>query len=296
MVLKEAFDSNNIVKEIYNNDKLKRYSLFFIGVLIQALAFNIFILPSNMSFGVSGIAIVLNYLFKISPAYVILIANILLIIASLVYLGKEVTSKTIVGAILYPLLVQLTIFAPKIIDLGGTEPVIIALSGAVLYGFGTGLVLKAGYTTGGSDVIKQILAQYSKMSLGKATLYVEGTIVISCLIVFGWQAFIYSVISIYLIGLITDKVILGISKYKTFQIITSKDKEVKKFILNELHYGVTILDSHGGFTGNKNKVLLCIVPTKKYFMLKEGITHIDEKAVFIITDTYEVKGGEEKEG
>ena len=294
MILKEALD-NKIIQEIYNNDRLKRYSIFFVGVLIQAIAFNVFILPSNMSFGVSGIAIVLNHLFHISPSYVIFIANILLIIASFVYLGKDVTNKTIVGAILYPLLVQLTVFVPEIIDLGNTEPVIIALSGAVLYGLGTGLVLKVGYTTGGSDVLKQIIAQHSKTSLGKATLYVEGTIVISCLLVFGWQAFIYSVISIYLVGFLTDKVILGISKYKTFQIITTKDREVKKFILDELHYGVTVLDSHGGFSGHKNKVLLCIVPTKKYFILKEGIMHIDKKAVFIVTDTYEVKGGE-KEG
>ena len=72
MILKEALD-NKVIQEIYNNDRLKRYSIFFVGVLIQALAFNVFILPSNMSFGVSGIAIVLNHLFHISPSYVIFI-------------------------------------------------------------------------------------------------------------------------------------------------------------------------------------------------------------------------------
>ena len=291
-MFKKAFDDNKIVKEVYSSDRFKRYSIFFIGVLIQSIAFNVFILPSNMSFGVSGIAVVLKQLCGLNPSFVILLANILLVIASFVYLGKSVTTKTIVGSILYPLLVEVTVFLPGIINLGDTEPVIIALSGAVLCGIGCGFVFKTGYTTGGSDVLKQIISQYGKKSMGQATLYVEGCIVTLCLFVFGWQAFIYSLISLYVISIFTDKVILGISKYKTFQIITEKEKEVKQFILNQLHHGVTILDSHGGYTGDKKKILLCTIPTKRYFLLKEGILQIDKKAFFIVTDTYEVKGGE----
>lgn len=292
MFFKSAFDDNKIIQQIYHNDRVKRYTLFIIGVLLQAVAFNVFILQSNMAFGVSGIAVVLNEIFGITPAYIILVANLLLIVASFVYLGKNVTSKTIVGSLLYPLLVELTVFLPNYVDLGTTEPVIVALSGAVLYGVGTGLVFKAGYTTGGSDVIKQIISEYGKKSIGQATIYVEGVVVTLCLFVFGWQSFIYSIISLFVISMITDNVILGISKYKTFQIITTKEREVKQFILNQLHHGVTILDSHGGYTGEKKKIMLCTIPTKEYFVLKEGILQIDKEAFFIVTDTYEVRGGE----
>ncbi len=292
MNLINAFDDKKIVQEVYNNDRLKRYSLFFLGVLIQAIAFNVFILPSDMAFGISGVSVVLKQLFGINPSFVILLANVLLLIASFVYLGKSTTSKTIVGSILYPLLVQITVFLPNMIDLGNTEPVIIALSGAVLYGIGTGFVFKTGYTTGGSDVLKQIVSQYGKVSMGKATVYVEGIIVASCLFVFGWQSFIYSLLSLYVVSFLTDKVILGISRYKTFQIITDKEKDVKQFILNQLHHGVTVLESKGGFTCDKKKILLCTIPTKRYFLLKEGILQIDKKAFFIVTDTYEVRGGE----
>lgn len=292
MFFKSAFDDNKIIQQIYHNDRVKRYTLFIIGVLLQAVAFNVFILQSNMAFGVSGIAVVLNEIFGITPAYIILVANLLLIVASFVYLGKNVTSKTIVGSLLYPLLVELTVFLPNYVDLGTTEPVIVALSGAVLYGVGTGLVFKAGYTTGGSDVIKQIISEYGKKSIGQATIYVEGIVVTLCLFVFGWQSFIYSIISLFVISMITDNVILGISKYKTFQIITIKEREVKQFILNQLHHGVTILDSHGGYTGEKKKIMLCTIPTKEYFVLKEGILQIDKEAFFIVTDTYEVRGGE----
>lgn len=292
MIFKKAFNSEKIVSDIYKGNRLKRYSIFISGVLLQALAFNIFILPSDMVFGTSGIAIVLNYIYQIPPALLILLMHIILIIASFTYLGINKTKKTIIGSLLYPLFTFLTTPLVKYIDLGSTETAIIAITGAVIYGFGTGLVFKAGYTTGGSDVLKQIVSKYGKKSLGSATIYVEGVIVTIGLFVFGWQSFIYSVISLIIIGNITDKVIIGISEYKTFQIITEKDKEINDYILNQMHHGVTIISGIGGFTGDKKKLLLCTIPTKEYFLLKEGITHIDDKAFFIVTDTYEVSKGE----
>ncbi len=292
MILKKAFNSEKIISDIYKGNRLKRYSIFVFGVLLQALAFNIFILPSDMVFGTSGIAIVLNYIYKIPPALLILLMHIILIIASFTYLGIDKTQKTIIGSLLYPLFTFLTADIAKFIDLGSTETAIIAITGAVIYGFGTGLVFKAGYTTGGSDVLKQIVSKYGKKSVGSATIYVEGVIVTIGLFVFGWQSFIYSVISLIIIGNMTDKVIIGISEYKTFQIITEKEQEINDYILNQMHHGVTIIPGIGGYTGDKKKLLLCTIPTKEYFLLKEGITRIDNKAFFIVTDTYEVSKGE----
>lgn len=292
MLLKRVFDDSKIMQDIRTNKRLKRYTYFMIGVILQALAFNLFILPSDMVFGISGIAIVINQLLNVEPAYTILVANVLLLVASLVYLGKDITNKTILGSILYPLLIELTEFLPKYIDLGNTEPVIIALTGAVIYGFGTGLIFKCGYTTGGSDVLKQIVSKSMKKSIGQATIYVEGIIVATGVFVFGWQSLIYSVISLIVISFITDKVILGISEYKTFQIVTKYDKEIEKFIMNQLHHGVTVINNASMFTENKKRILLCTIPTKEYFILKEAILKIDKDAFFIVTDTYEVRGGE----
>lgn len=288
MFLKQVFDDSTIVKEIYHSGRLKRYSSFVLGVVLQALAFNLFILPSDMVFGVSGIAVITNAVLGISPSYMIFIINLVLIIASLAYLGKDITRYTIIGAILYPILVEIT--SHLTINLGATEPVIVALTGAVIYGFGTGLVFRGGYTTGGTDVLKQIVSKYAKRSMGQATIYVEGIIVTFGIFVFGWQSFIYSVISLAIIGMITDKVMLGISEYKNFEVVTTKEKEIKQFILNQLHHGVTIIDSKSGFGGDHKYLLFCTVPTKEYFLLKEGILRIDKDAFFIITDTYEVNG------
>lgn len=287
-----VFDDKKITEAVYNNAKFKRYSLFIFAVLLQALAFNIFILPCDIIFGISGISVILNETLNLTPSLIILLANFLLIIASYTFLGKENAKKTILGALLYPLFVALTSNITNYIDLGNTEVVVLALAGAVLNGLGTGIVFKEGFTTGGSDVLKQILSEYGKMPLGKATLYVEGIIVICGLFVFGWESFIYSILVLAVISFITDKVLIGISHFKTFQIITTKENEIKKFLLNQLRHGVTVLEGHGAYTSNKQKILLCTLPTKEYFLAKEGILLIDPKAFFIVTDAYEVRGGE----
>lgn len=281
-------DDGNIVREIYSSGRIKRYTLFFIGVVIQALAFTLFIFPSNMVFGVSGIAVILNKIFNINPSYMILLFNVVLIVASYVYLGKEVTKYTVVGALLYPILVELT--ADIQMDLGTTESVIIALTGAALYGFGTGLVFRVGYTTGGTDILKQIVSKYGKKTMGQSTIYIEGIIVTTGILVFGWQSFIYSIMSIAVISAITDKVMLGTSEYKSFQIITNKSEEIRHFILHQLDRGVAIIDNKSSERGHGKYLIFCTVPTKEYFVLKEGINRIDDDARFIVTDTYEVNG------
>lgn len=287
-----TFDDKKITEAVYNNDKLRRYALFIFAVLLQAVAFNVFILPCDIIFGVSGISVILNETLNLTPSLVILLANFLLIIASYTFLGKETTKKTILGALLYPLFVELTSGLTNYIDLGDTEVVVLALAGAILNGLGTGIVFREGFTTGGSDVLKQILSEYGKMPIGKATLYVEGVIIACGLFVFGWQSFIYSILVMAVISIMTDKVLIGISHFKTFQIITTKEEDIKKFLLNQLHHGVTVLDGRGVYTGNRQKILLCTLPTKEYFLAKKGILLIDPKAFFIVTDAYEVRGGE----
>lgn len=288
---KKESDDANVLRSIYQKDRLFRYAQFLLGLLCVSIAYNVFILPSDIVFGVSGIGVIFNKQFGTDPSLVILIGSIILLILSYFLLGKEKTSNSVIGSLLYPLFVKLTVNFTQYIDLGNTEPVVIALFGAVITGFGLGLIFKAGFTTGGSDILNQILSKYFKISIGNAMLFTDGFIISSSVFFFGWQKFIYSVISLYLISVITDKVILGISQSKAFYIITDHETDVKRFILNHLSHGVTVLDARGGYTGDREKMIMCIVPTKEYFLAKEGILKIDPDAFFLVTDAYEVSGG-----
>lgn len=288
---KKLFDEN-IIKNIYKKDRFVRYVQFFIGSLLVALSFNLFILPNQITYGMSGVGVVLNSLFGLDPSIVILIGSGILLIMSYFLLGKEKTMNSVLGSILVPVLMKVTEIVPEYIVIETTEPFVLVLFGAVITGFGMGLVFKAGYTTGGTDILNQIVAKYAHMSVGTAMYFTDGLIVCSSFFFFGASKMLYSIISLYIISVLTDKVVLGISNSKAFYIITEHETAVKKFIMEHLSHGVTVLDGRGGFTGNHQKVIMCIIPTKEYYIAKEGIREIDPRAFFVVTDAYEVNGGE----
>lgn len=281
----------NILKEIYKGDRIKRYTSFLLGILIVSLAFNIFILPNDIVFGVSGVAVIFKKIYGTDPSLIILLGSLILLVLSYFLMGAEKTANSVVGSLLYPLFVKLTEWVIPLVDLGSTEPFLIALFGAAISGFGFGLIFKSGFTTGGTDILNQIVSKYFKMSIGNAMFFTDGLIILTSLFFFGWQKFMYSVVSICVISVMTDKVILGISQSKAFYIITKHETAVKKYIMDYLSHGVTVLEARGGFTGNLEKVIMCIIPTKEYFKLKEGIHMIDPNAFFLVTDAYEVSGG-----
>ena len=291
MFLFKKKNTENILKKIYNKDRIKRYSEFVLGLMILSIAFNVFILPNNIVYGMSGIGVIFKRVFDIDPSIVILIGNMLLLILSFLCLGKNKTTNTIVGAILYPVFTKISVPFCQLINVGTNDVLLLTIFGATLTGFGIGLIFKSGYTTGGTDILNQIFQRYFKVSLGSAMIVTDGIIILGGVFVFGWANVMYSLISLYIISLMTDKVVLGISQSKAFYIVTESPNDVKEFILNNISHGVTVLDARGGYSNEKEKMLLCVVPTSMYFRLKEGIHYIDENAFFVVTDAYETSGG-----
>lgn len=290
---KKKIDTEFINETIYKKMWLKRYACFFIGLLLISIAFNAFLLPNNIVFGgVSGISIITKKFFGWDPSIFIMISSLLLLVVSFVFLGVKKTKGSIMGSIMFPIFIELTSNIPLYLNLDKTDLLICAIFGGVLYGIGAGLVFKAGFTTGGTDIINQIISKYAKTSMGTSLILSDGLIVLCGVFVFGVTKLMYAIITLYIISLITDKVLLGISDSKAFYIIAEKDNEIKEYVLKELGHGVTIFEGKGGFSKEKQKVLFCVIPTKDYFKLKEGIHNIDSEAFFVVTDAYEVLGGE----
>ena len=272
--------------------KIKELIEFIIGCFLVALAFNLFMSPNNLvAGGVSGFSLILKHFFGLNPSTIISIANILLIILSFLVLGKEKTKATILGSILFPVFVSLTEHLSTYISFKESEMILIAVFGGALQGIGAGLIFRAGYSTGGTDILNMIISKVFKMSLGNSMFFTDGIIIVIGAFVFGFNHLMYSLIILYLISTLTDKVVLGISDSKAFYIITSKEKEVKDFVINELKHGVTEFKAQGGYNSENQTVLMSVVPTREYYKLKEGIHLIDKNAFFVAMDSYEVKGG-----
>ncbi len=277
-----------IVNEVNKKGLIKRYIYLFCACLIVAFAFNMFFLKYGIvCFGVSGLSIVLNE-FGVPPSLFILLANISLLILSYFTLGKEKTKNSVVGSIMFPICVYLTELITRHINIDGTEMIVIAIFGAVIAGLGYGLVYKTGFTTGGTDIINQIISKYSKKSIGSAMQITDGLIVLSGKLVFSWEIVMYGIIVLYIISILTDKVILGISRSKAFYVITDHQEEITKFLLSLINSGVTLINVKGGYSKDKKTLILCVIPTRNYYIVKEGLKTIDKDVFFLATDAYEV--------
>lgn len=287
---KKVFD-DNFIKNINKKGRIIRAAQFLTGVTIVALAFNLLVLLSKIVYGMNGVGVMLNSIYGIDPSLVILIGSSILLILSYFTLGKMKTINSILGTLSVPILIKLTENINHYVVINQDDALLIVLMGAALTGFGLGLVFKSGFSTGGTDILNQIVSKYFKMSLGNAMFFTDGLIIVCGIFVFGWTNFMYSILSLYIISIMTDKVVLGISNSKAFYIITEHETDVKRFITQYLNHGVTVFDVRGGYTGNNKKMIMCIIPTKEYYLFKEGISNIDPKAFFVVTDSYEVSGG-----
>ena len=284
---------NKALEEIKRKTKIKRYINFVLGCLLVAIAYNLFLASNNIvSGGVGGVAIILNNLTGISNSLVMLIFNVFLLILSYFILGKEKTKATILGSLLLPLFIELTSHINVWLELDTTQLLVSSVFGGVMYGFGLGMIFKAGFTTGGTDILNQIIAKFGKVGIGKAMLICDGSIVLLSGLVFGPTRVMYAIMVLYIISMISDRVILGVSDSKAFYIITDKEELIKEYILKVLNHGVTIFDAQGGYKKDNQTVLMCVLPTKDYYRLKAGITEIDNEAFVVVTDAYEVFGGE----
>lgn len=273
--------------------KIKRYGSFILGCLLVAISYNAFLANHDLvPGGISGLAIILNHLFGINNALFVFLVGILLLIISYILLGKEKTKYSVLGTLIFPVFLELTVGITNIFPIDESQLLLAALFGGVIYGVGIGMILKAGFTTGGTDIINQILSKYLKISMGKAILITDGIIVFVSAIVFGPIHLMYSVLVLYILSIMSDRIILGISDSKAFFIITEQDDLVKDYVLSELGHGATIFKAKGGLNKENQNVLLCVLPTKDYYKLRAGINAIDKEAFFVATDAYEVYGGE----
>lgn len=297
MFFKKKDKVDEIFQAIQSKNLFRRYLSLIIGCAFLAFSFDVFFAPKDIVYGgVSGLSIVINKVFGIDKSLFILIVSLILLVISYFTLGWTKTKGSIAGSIIFPFFVNL--FAPlaTYIDLNIDNMLLIVIFGSIISGFGSGTNFKSGFSTGGTDIVNQIVAKYAKVSIGKAMLMTDGLIVLGAGFflndqIYAFENVMYAIIVLYIISIMADKVILGISQCKSFYIVTEHETSVKKFVMDHLSSGVTILDGRGGYTGNHQKVIMCIIPTKDYFLAKEGILSIDPNAFFLVTDAYEVSGG-----
>lgn len=286
-----------VINRFKDKENLNNLFIFLLGLVILAFNYNVFVYPNKFNVGgMTGVATILNYLCGLEPAYFIFGSSIFLVILSYFTLDKDITYNSVIGAIMYPLLLEFlkpfcAFISPYFVF---SNTIITLIIAGALLGLGSGLVYKSGYTTGGSDIIMKILNKYQHLTEGNANLLMNTIIVLLGAIAFGVSSVIYSIIILIISTNIVDKILIGISSSKMFLVSSKKYKQIEDYVIDTMHTGVTILDATGGFLFQKRKILMVVVPTRMYNVFKEEILLLDKDAFIVVSDCYEVTGGQKK--
>lgn len=268
--------------------------VFVFGVFLLALNYNLFFAPNNLIVGgTSGLALIIEELTGLNSQIFIYASSVILLIVSYAFLGKEATRNTVIGSFLYPLFITLTNPIAKflLVYLSFSEILVTVVLSSILYGLSSGLIYRLGFTTGGSDVIMQLMCKYFHMNEGNASLSFNIFIIIFGGFVFGVDNAVYAIIILVISSLLVDKMTIGISNSKKFMIYTRESRKVKNLINDDFKTGFTIFPTVGGYSHIKGAMIMCVIRNRDINLFKSKLLTIDPTAFFVISDCYEVQGG-----
>ncbi len=280
---------------------IRDYMLIIVAALIQALSLRLFFVPANLaSGGVSGISQLINHFTGWPIGFMILQGNVPLFALGWRFLGgARFAARTAVAIFMYSfftdLLVQTSLFGPNgagtrlIHDLQG-DIFLSALYGAVVSGFGYGLIYRARGTSGGSDVLARILSYYRGVPVTQSYLIVDTIVILGAGFVFGWKAALYAMIALYVSGLVAESTLEGGGTIRTAIIVTGEAEAISARVLEELERGVTILEGTGAYTGAGRPVLYCVITRAEVATLKAIVNEIDPRAFMVIGVAHEALG------
>ena len=267
--------------------KLIDFGLVTVGAFIAAIGFNCFFLENHIaSGGIVGLAVCLKALFGWNPGNFVIIADIPLLIACWIFLGKEIFLKTIYGAWIYSIFVKITENLPNLTH----NPLLAAIFGGVICGFGLGVVFRGNSSTGGTGILTQILHKYSPFSLAVSMTIVDGCSVAMGLVAFDIDTVMYSVIGLITVSYVVNSIQIGVTSSRNIMIISPKNTLIKEYISTQADRGVTEIPVIGGFSGEQQAMLMTTVSHQEVPRLEKNIQKIDETAFIIVMPATQVMG------
>ncbi len=261
-----------------------------LGSIIYALGFDSFIDPNHIApGGFIGVAVILNHYFSmIHIGALVIIMNIPFLIIAVKRIGWHFLFGTILGTFLSSIFVDS--FAPYLPPLS-KDPFLATIYGGFLMGAGIGIIFRSYGSTGGSDLLGQIIYDYTGLPFGQGMMIFDVIVIITAGVVFkNIDISLYSIIAELVSNKTIDIVQSGLTFSKGVYIITEKPILIKTVILNEIKRGVTEITAMGGYTGEIKKVLLVVVPHTEVSKIKKVVKDTDPESFVIISELSEVIG------
>lgn len=269
------------------------------GGILLAMAVNLVFEPSGMvTGGVSGIGIIIKNITEPLPLVgrfasgipvwlTCFILNIFLFIAGYFVLGSSFVKGSLLGAGVF----NLALFILPVSPLQAQDDFLAAVFGGILNGLSIGLVMSANASTGGSDMLGNIVYRLKPVIRpAYAVMIADTLIVVLGGVVFGINKALYAVTAIFISAKVTDMILEGPKGGKLVYIISDKWQTISDEIINGMDRGVSGMKIRGMYTGKDKNMLICVVFGRELPALKQKINQIDENAFVIICSAGEVKG------
>ncbi|WP_028263742.1 YitT family protein [Atopobium fossor] len=268
--------------------------LIIVGSLFFAVGIDCFQVPNGLAAGgVTGLATIIHALgaqagLEIPVGAQTLLANVFLLIPVVKTGGKRYLIRTIAGIVCSS--IALDAMAPILPVLSSDDLLLAAIWGGVIAGFGLGLVFRSGGNTGGTDIVAQIIASHSSLSVGTASIIIDAVVIIASIPVFSLSNALYAVICMFIAGRVLDYVVDGPSTTRAAYIISEKHERIANAIMYEMKRGCTEIQARGVWSGNSKPMLFVVLSRGEINYLKSIVEGVDPEAVVVISEVHEAFG------
>ena len=270
-------------QKLHYAELIKEIIILTVAVAIIAAAVFFFLVPSHTSVSsISGLGIVLSNFVPLPLSAITMILNVVLLIIGFLTCGKEFGAKTVYTSILLPLFIGLfELVFPNFSSMTGSQELDV-LCYILVVSIGLSILFNRNASSGGLDIVAKILNKYLHVELGRAMSLAGMCVALSAAFIYDKKTVVLSVLGTYFNGIVLDNFIFDHNKKRRVCIITEKEEELRKFIINDLHSGATIYEAIGAYNFEKHNEIITIVDKSEYQKLMTFINREDPKAFITV--------------
>ena len=267
---------------------LMRTLAIMIGAVLVAVGLEIFLVPNNIiDGGVTGLSIMMSHLTGLKLGLFLFILNLPFLIIGYNQIGKTFAISTLFGVAVMSVGTALLHDVPSL-----TEDLLLsAVFGGIIVGIGVGLVIRAGGSLDGTEIVAILLTKKSPFSVGEVVMFFNLFILGSAGFIFGWDRAMYSLIAYYIAYKMIDLTMVGLEQSRSVYIISEQPDEIGDALAAQLGRGITYLSGEGGYSGEAKKVIFCVITRLEEAKLKSIVEEIDSAAFLAIGHIHDVSGG-----
>lgn len=261
-------------------------ALISAGSALCALAINGILIPNEfVSGGITGLALLIYYVFPLMPVAVIyFLLNVPLFLVGWMHVGRRFLLYSLAGMFIFSAAVAWVQFPFEI-----QNPILAAVLAGIITGAGSGVILRSLGSAGGADILSVILLKRFSIRLG-TTVLAFNCVVLVLAAFLSLESALYTLIYLYVTSHVLDLVVTGLSQRKAVFIISPRWKEISDCLISEIKRGVTVMQGKGGYSGREEHILYAVITFRDLARLKRLIQRLDPQAFVVVTDTLEVMG------